>query len=91
MIVRILGENQYRVDDAHMEAITNLDEDLLVAIDTDNHARFQSLLAEVLAFVQKNGQQVPDAELVSSDMIIPGSDMTLEETRKYLEDHPADA
>ncbi len=89
MIVRILGENQYRVDDAHLEAITNLDEDLLVAIDTDNDARFQSLLKQLLEFVQQHGQQVPNDELVTSDVIVPGPDMALAEARKYLEENPS--
>jgi hypothetical protein len=88
MIVRILSENQYRLDDAHKDALLNLDEDMLVAIDTDNEARFESLLKEVLAFVQANGQQVPDGELVTSDMIVPAPDMSMEEARKYLEEHP---
>jgi hypothetical protein len=89
MIVRILGENQYRVDDAHLEAITNLDEDMLVAIDTDNEAHFQSLLKQLLEFVQQHGQQVPNDELVTSDVIVPGPDMSLAEARKYLEENPS--
>ena len=89
MIVRILGENQYRVEDAHLESITTMDEDMLVAIDTDNEARFHSLLKQLLEFVQQNGKQVPDSELVSSDMIVPGPDMSLAEARKYLEENPS--
>ena len=89
MIVRILGENQYRVDDTHLEAITTMDEDMLVAIDTDNDARFQSLLKQLLEFVQQHGQQVPNDELVTSDVIVPGPDMSLAEARKYLEENPS--
>lgn len=91
MIVRILGENQYRVDDAHMETIATLDDDLLVAIDTDNDARFHSLLSQMVALIQQHGQPVPADELVVSDLIVPAPDMTLAEARKYLEAHPADA
>jgi CBS-domain-containing membrane protein len=87
MIVRILGENQYRVDDVHKETITNLDEDLLVAIDTDNHDRFQSLLSQILTLIRQH-EEVPADELVSSDLIVPAPDMTLEEARKYLEENP---
>jgi hypothetical protein len=88
MIVRILGENQYRVDDVHTEAITNLDEDMLVAIDTDNGARFQSLLAQLVALIRQH-PEVPADELVNSDLIVPAPDMTLEEARKYLEANPS--
>ncbi len=88
MIVRILGENQYRVDDAQMETITTLDEDLLVSIDTDNHARFQSLMTQLIELIRQH-PVVPADELVSSDLIVPAPDMTLEEARKYLEANPS--
>lgn len=90
MIVRILGENQYRVDDALMETITNLDDDLLVAIDTDSHARFHSLMTQLMELIRKY-PAVPADELVSSDLIFPAPDMTLEEARKYLEANPSDS
>ena len=88
MIVRILGENQYRVDDVHMETITTLDEDLLVAIDTDNHAHFHTLLNQLVALIRQH-EEVPHDELVSSDLIVPAPDMSLEEARKYLEENPS--
>ena len=88
MIIRILSENQYRLDDAHKDALLNLDEDMLVAIDTNNEARFEGLLKQLLAFVQEKGEQVPDGELVTSDMIVPAPYMSLEEARKYLEENP---
>ncbi len=88
MIIRILGENQYRLDDGLKDSLLNLDEDMLVAIDTNNEARFDSLLKQLLTFVQEKGEQVPDSELVTSDMIVPAPDMSLEEARKYLEENP---
>lgn len=89
MIVRILSENQYRVDEAHLAAITKLDDELQEAIHKDDHAHFHSLLSQLLALIQQHGQQVPDDELVTSDLIVPAPDMTLVEARKYLEASPS--
>jgi hypothetical protein len=88
MIVRILSENQYRVDDAHLATITRLDEDLQEAIHQDDHARFHSVLNQVLALIRQN-EEVPADELVTSDLIVPAPDMSLEEARKYLEATPS--
>ena len=89
MIVRITSENQYRVDDSHMAAIAKLDDELLEAIHKDDHAHFHSLLNQLLTLIQQHGQQVPDDELVSSDLIVPAPDMTLAEAKKYLEATPS--
>ena len=88
MIVRILSENQYRVDDAHMATISTLDDELQEAIHTNDHARFHSVLNQVLALIRQN-DEVPAEELVTSDLIVPAPDMSLEEARKYLEAAPS--
>jgi hypothetical protein len=88
MIVRILSENQYRVDDAHMATIAKLDDDLQEAIHKADHAHFHTLLNQLLALIRQH-EQVPADELVTSDLIVPAPDMSLEEARKYLEAAPS--
>ncbi len=89
MIVRILSENQYRIDDSHMQAIAGLDNELLEAVHQSDHDHFHSLLNQLLNLIRQNGQQVPDEELVTSDLIVPAPDMTLAEAKKYLEAAPS--
>ena len=89
MIVRILSENQYRIDDGHMPAIATLDNELLEAVHKDDHAHFHSLLNQLLTLIREHGQAVPDDELVTSDAIVPAPDMTLAEAKKYLEATPS--
>ena len=38
------------------------------------------------ALVRDRGEQLPDEELAASDLIIPPSDLTLEETRELFTD-----
>lgn len=85
MIVRILGEQQYRLDETHMQAIARLDNQLLEAVHQDDHAQFSFLLHYLVQFIRANGQLVPNEELVTSDLIVPAPDMTLHEARRYLE------
>ncbi|HLV97249.1 MAG TPA: hypothetical protein VKT82_01110 [Ktedonobacterales bacterium] len=88
MIVRILSENQYRVDDAHMATITRLDDELQEAVHQADHARFHNLLNQLLVLIRQN-EEVPADELVTSDLIVPAPDMSLEEAKKYLEAAPS--
>ncbi len=85
MIVRILSEDQYRIDESHMPAIAKLDNELLEAVHKDDHAHFHSLLTQMIELIRQHGQPLPIDELTTSDLIVPAPDMTLAESKKYLE------
>ncbi len=85
MIVRITTDNQYRVDDALRADIARLDTALMDALGANDEARFDAALTEMINLVRKNGQVVPDEELVPSDLILPIPDMTLEEYRQIMD------
>ena len=85
MIVRILGEQQYRLDETQMQAIARLDNQLLEAVHQDDHTHFSALLDQLVRLIRQNGQLVSNEELVASDLIVPAPDMTLHEARRYLE------
>ena len=84
MIVRIMGDNQYRVDDQHAPEIERLDDDLMKTVDASDHARFDAALRALIEHVRLSGQLVPNEELVPSDMMIPAPDMSLDEAREML-------
>ena len=85
MIVRILTDNQYRLDDAHLATITRLDHALEDAADKEDTLQFSDLLAQLTAFIRERGQVVPDEELVVSQLIVPPPDMSMAEARKYFD------
>jgi hypothetical protein len=87
MIVRILADGQYRIDDrntAQIREIARLEEMLMGAIDLNDEEGFGEALAHLIAYVHRVGQPVPDDELIPSDMIVPAADMTLAETQALL-------
>jgi hypothetical protein len=79
MIVRISGEDQYRLDPAHDARLNELDNDVLAAVDSGDEERFRDTYTRLLEFVRANGTPVGDDELEGSDLILPPSDMTLAE------------
>jgi hypothetical protein len=79
MIVRISGEDQYRLDPAHDERLNELDNAVLAAIETGEEGRFRAAYENLLAFVRANGRPVADDELEGSDLILPPPDLSLAE------------
>jgi hypothetical protein len=85
MIVRILGDNQYRLEERHLQQLAVLDNRLLEAVHADDHVHFAALLRQVVQFIREQGQPLANDELVASDLLVPAPDMTLHEAKRYLE------
>ena len=84
MIVRLLGEGQFRVDDSVVTRLDELDDEIGRAVaDGDERGLWTGLqsLAEV---VRSTGQRLSDDELVPSDAVIPPEDLSLDEARELL-------
>lgn len=86
MIVRILGEGQFDVDDAAVEQLNALDAVVESAIRAGNEPAFVDALAELLAGVRRLGTPHEDGTLDSSDLILPMADATLAEVQEMLAD-----
>jgi hypothetical protein len=85
MIVRIMEENQYRLDDQEASQFEHLDQVLTDAVHAGDQIAFQTALTDLLAFIRAKGVQVPYTEIVPSDVVVPTEDMTLAEARAFLE------
>jgi hypothetical protein len=84
MIVRILNEGQWRVDEGALSDLNRLDDAVEDAVSTDDESELTSALLALLHEVRSVGTPVPDDELSDSDLILPGADATLEEVRELL-------
>jgi hypothetical protein len=79
MIVRISGEDQYRLDEGHHDRLNQLDSAVLSAIDAGDEAAFKTSFAQLLDYVRANGARIGDEEIETSDLILPPDDITLAE------------
>ena len=84
MIVRILGEGQYTVDDAHADLLNGLDSGLERAVEADDEAGFRSALTDLLAQIRAVGERLPDDALEESDAVLPDEETSLAEVRAML-------
>lgn len=86
MIVRISGMGQFRLDDNAVKQLDALDTRLTDALNEQNEEEFRATLAETIQFVQESGTEVPDTEVVPSEVIVPPEDVTLAEARDFFTD-----
>ena len=85
MIVRVMGEGQWRVDDALSEELNRLDDEALAALQREDEEGVDRILEQMAELVRTRGEQLPPEDLSPSDAIIPPSDLTLEETHELFE------
>jgi hypothetical protein len=86
MIVRLMGEGQYRIDDELHSQLNELDDRAQSAVDAEDEPTLDDILDEMWQLVRNRGEQLADDDLSASDLIIPPSDLTLEETRRLFSD-----
>ncbi len=86
MIVRLMGEAQFRVDDEVRDQLNELDDRAVTALEADDEPALDSVLDEMARVVRDRGERLPDDDLTASDLVIPPSDLTLEETRQLFTD-----
>ena len=84
MIVRLMGEGQYRVSDELRERLEALDDEAMAALNDEDEGELDAKLDEMSELVRKEGERLPDEDLSASDAVIPPSDLTLEETRQLF-------
>ena len=84
MIVRILGEGQFSVDDTATAELNRLDSELERAVNSSDETAFAAALQALLAQVRAQGSPLPPDSLEPSDLILPPPDASMAEVRQML-------
>ncbi len=87
MIVRILSEGQWVLDDDALPELNDLDTAVEAALQSGDQSRLTDSLTILLERVRTLGQPVPDDVLVDSDLILPEGDASLDDVRALLGDN----
>ena len=82
MIVRIATEGQYELLSSDEQVLNELDNQAVAACEADDEQRFHDAFGRLLEFVRSNGTPVDEDRLVSSDLIVPPPDVSMEEARR---------
>ncbi|MDQ3866558.1 MAG: hypothetical protein M3304_06975 [Actinomycetota bacterium] len=84
MIVRLMGEGQYRIGDDLRNRLNELDDRAGAALEAGDENELDQVLDQMFELVRGEGEKLADDDLSPSDAVIPPSDLTLEESRELM-------
>ena len=79
-----MGEGQFRVPDDVRDELNALDQQAMEALDAEDETELDARLDEMWDLVRERGEPLDLGDLSSSDVVVPPSDLTLQETRKLF-------
>lgn len=85
MIVRLMGEGQYLVDDALLAQLNELDDAAVRAIEAQDETALQETLEELARLVRESGERLDPGQLRASNLIVPPADLSLSEARELFQ------
>ena len=85
VIVRLMGEGQFEVDDEVAKGLNDLDEEAGEAVERGDEEQLRVLLDRMAEAVRTNGSRVPDDDLRGSEAIVPPEDLSLDEAKQLFE------
>jgi hypothetical protein len=81
MIVRIMGEGQYRIDDSDRDNLNQLDNAAVAAAEGGDETAFLKTFAALIEHVREVGTPLDGDELEGSDVLIPPADTSFAEAQ----------
>ena len=86
MIVRLMGEGQFDFPDSDVEGLNELDNQVVQAVEAEDEQSVRRLLEQMASAVRDGGNKLPDETLEPSDLVIPPSDLDLDEAKRLFHD-----
>jgi hypothetical protein len=84
MIVRILGEGQFELEEGQVASLEKLDQELVAALDANDEPTFRDVLTRLVQSVRSGGTPVPADRFVPSGLTLPNETASLGELRELL-------
>ena len=84
MIIRVVNEGQYEVSDSLLDALNELDNEIVGLIESGDETRFRDVLRNFISMIRENGKPLDTDVIVESDLIVPPEDLTLSEAAKVF-------
>ena len=86
VIVRLMGHGQFRVNNRTANMIYKKDHELVKIIQTHERGEkdYARRVAEVVGLVKKAGIPLDHKEIVQSDIIVPGTDISIDDAKNLF-------
>ena len=85
-VIRILGHGQFSVDSETLRKLNSIDSSIVRGFEKEDltDEGFRMKIEELEEIITKKGKLLDPKMIVSSDIILPGTDLTIEEASKIF-------
>jgi len=85
-VIRILGHGQFSVDSETLRKLNAIDNSIVKGLEKEDltDEEFQMKIEELEEIITKKGKLLDPKMIVSSDIILPSTDLTIEEASKIF-------
>jgi hypothetical protein len=87
MIVRIMGQGQYKVDSSLTDRLNTIDDRIVGHVSKGDRDGFRRDLAKLISVVKEKGEPLDPVDIIQSDIIVPPEDLTFEEASNIFSGH----
>jgi hypothetical protein len=84
MIIRILSEGQFRLDDKLLGELNRIDNRIVDHVQKGDEKGFRKDLARLISTIKEQGEPVDPVDIFPSAIIVPPEDMSFEEARQVF-------
>jgi hypothetical protein len=81
MIIRIMGEGQYRTPETLCDELNQIDNRIVDLVMEGKVEEFRKELAKLISEIKEKGEAIEAEEILESDIIVPPRDLSFEEAK----------
>jgi len=87
-VIRIMGQGQFKINEDIVKKINEIDDAIVQILQNESKAddqEFRTKIAEIVQTITSEGQKLNDKELVESEIIVPDTDISIDEAKKVFQ------
>ena len=87
-VVRIMGQGQFKVSEDTVKKINEVDDAIVQILQNESKAddqEFRTKITKIVQTITLEGQKLDDKKLVESDIIVPDTDISIDEAKKVFQ------
>ncbi len=84
MIIRILGEGQFRLDDKLQGELNKIDNQIVDHVQKGDEKGFRKDLDRLISTIKDKGEPIDPVDIIPSAIIVPPEDMSFQEARQVF-------
>ena len=83
-----MGQGQFKINEDIVKRINEIDDTIVQILQNESKSddqKYRAKITEIVETITSEGQKLEDKELVESDIIVPDTDISIDEAKKVFQ------